>query len=554
MKTTQYFIYISALAAAVSLTACSDLLTEDPDSYYERDEFFTSVDKVEMAVTGIYNALPAIYGERDGMSLPASDDIYYPNGTTSDNGRRDVGHYTVRTNNTWVSGVWDGKYNVINRANYTISGIETMKSWQSNEALMRLRAEAMFLRAQSALDLVRYWGDVPFKTTYTDGYENAYGPRVPRSDIYDIIVADLKNAVEHLPWADEVGTPERASKGAARALLMRALLSRAGYSLQPDGTLSRPDGATRRMCYEEVVRQWEAFEASGVHGFCDTGFDGLFMGFSEGTLDTRESLFEIAFLTGKNNGYWGTYNGPAVTAPQISTTENAKYMGRANAMFRVVPEWKGFYEESDVRRDVTICTYSFAWNNDSKSHVKTDQRNPRNWYPGKWRREWMPPGYADPNKTDVNFCILRYADVVLMAAEAYAELGDAPKAWELINRVRERAGATAVTSANYKDFYKAPKVHDLPFISDSDEAGRLRTALYWERGFELALEGIRKFDLLRWGIMGDALKLFGEKTDSRIISYTAGSNFIKGKHELLPIPQDEMQVNKYLQNINNPGY
>ena len=120
--------------------------------------------------------------------------------------------------------------------------------------------------------------------------------------------------------------------------------------------------------------------------------------------------------------------------------------------------------------------------------------------------------------------------------------------------MRERAGATAVSSANYKDFYKAPKVHDLPFISDSDEAGRLRTALYWERGFELALEGIRKFDLLRWGIMGDALKLFGEKTDSRIISYTAGSNFIKGKHELLPIPQDEMQVNKYLQNINNPGY
>ena len=555
MKIKRNILYIPLAAAALLPSACNDIITENPDSYYEKDEFFTTPEKAEMAVLGVYNGLPVIYGEKDGMSLPCSDDIYYVNGVTADNGRRDVGHYVVRTNNTWVSGVWEGKYNIINRANYTISGIESMPGWQKNTTLLRLLAEARFLRAQSALDLVRYWGDVPFKTEASSGYEDAYGPRVPREEIYDQVIADLDFAKEHLPWADEVGTPERASQGAARGMLMRALLSRAGYSLKADGKLSRPDGKTRNECFQAVIDEWLEFEAKGYHKFYPGGYEELFKTFSQGILDTSESIFEVAFLAGKNNGYWGTYIGPLVAAPQISSTESSKYMGRATAMFRVVPEWRSFFEENDERRDVMVCTHTYVWDETLNNHKLSDQqKNPRNWFPGKWRREWMSLGYIDPNKTDVNFCMLRYADVVLMAAEAYAETGNTVEAWRLINLVRERAGATPASSSNYASIYKAPKVYDLPYISDGDEAGRLRTAIYWERGFELAFEGQRKFDLLRWGVLGDALKLFGDNVDSRIVSYPAGKNFIKGKHELLPIPQDEIQVNPYLENTNNPGY
>ncbi len=551
---TRYILHTTLLTGALLAAGCSDVLTEDPDSYYDRDSFFTTEQKAEMAVLGVYNVLPLIYGEKDGASLPASDDIYYVNGTTADNGRRDVGHYTVRTNNTWVSGVWDGKYNAVNRANYTISGIESMNGWRDNAKLRSLIAEARFLRAQSALDLVRYWGDVPFKTTYTGSYEGAYGPRVPREEIYTQIIEDLDFAKNNLPWADEVGTPERASQGAARALLMRAYLSRAGYSLRADGNLARPDAKTREECFKGVVEEWLAFEEKKYHDFYPGGYEELFKTFSQEVLNTTESIFEVAFLAGKNNGYWGTYMGPAVAAPQISPTESSNYMGRANAMFRVVPEWKGFFEDGDTRRDVMVCTHSHSWDETIRDHKLVEQKNPRNWYPGKWRREWMPKGYIDPNKTDVNFCLLRYADVVLMAAEAYGEIGNTAEAWRLINLVRARAGASEVTSSTYSKIYKAPKVHDLPYIADGDEAGRVRTAIYWERGFELAFEGQRKFDLLRWGVLGDALKLFGEKTDSRINSYPAGKNFVKGKHELLPIPQDELQVNPYLNNTNNPGY
>lgn len=102
-------------------------------------------------------------------------------------------------------------------------------------------------------------------------------------------------------------------------------------------------------------------------------------------------------------------------------------------------------------------------------------------------------------------------------------------------------------------------MYNLDFINDKDEAGRFRTALYWERGFELAFEGQRKYDLIRWGIIKEALVLFSNNINTSInnatqTNYPAGKNFQKGKHELLPIPEDELQINYKLNNLNNPGY
>lgn len=548
----QKLIYF--LLTGLSFTSCQDMLEENPDSYYKREDFFVNAGNAELAVMGIYNVLPTIYGDKDGMAFPCSDDTYYVNGTTSDNTRRDIVHYTIKPSNTWIYSVWEGKYEGLNRANYTINGIESMEGYNNDETLKKFVGEAKFLRAQAAFDLIRYWGDVPFKTTYTNSYEDSYLPKTDREDIYDQVIEDLKFAKENLPWATESSSPERATQGSARALLMRVLLTRAGYSLRPDGTLKRPDENLRKKYFESVITEWEAFKANGYHDFYEGGYVELFKGFSAGILSSKESLFEVAFLVNKNKGIWGTCNGPLVDAPNILPTESGKFMGRANAMFRVVPEWKDFFEENDVRRDVMVCTYSYSWDAEVYNHKKVEQKNQKNWYPGKWRREWMPMGYADPNSTSVNYCMLRYADVVLMAAEAYNELGETSVAWDLLNSVRERAGATKITSDNYSTLLKSPKVYNLDFIDDSDEVGRFRTALYWERGFELAFEGQRKYDLIRWGILKEALVLFGDNTNSQVNSYVAGKNFQKGKHELFPIPEDELQINYKLDNQNNPGY
>lgn len=541
-------------------SSCEDKLTERPLSYYEKSEFFKSEENAEMGIVGIYNVLPSLYGDNE-MAFASSDDTYYVSGTNSDNARRDISHYRLSTTNKYVESVWNDTYKGLERANYMIEGIEQMKGYSKSAVLQSLVAEAKFLRAFFSFNLVKYWGDVPYKTFYTTNYEDTYQPRTSRDEIYNQIVDDLCFAKSHLEWATEADSPERATQGAARALLMRALLFRAGYSLNMNGELTRPDDEIRHEYYNQIVSEWEAFAESN-HGFYEGGYEELFKSFSAGKLNTKESIFEVAFYTldGKTGarGYWGTYNGPYVDAPVIKNTESKKYMGRANALFRVIPEWYDFFDSNDKRRDVMICRYKYEWDKEKYNHVKVSQeRSKKNWYPGKWRREWMPVGYRDPNLTDVNYCNIRYADVVLMAAEAYNELGKTAEAWSLINKVRERAEATQINSSNYSDFYKAPKVYDLPFIDDGNEQGRIRTALYWERGFELAFELHRRFDLVRWGILAEAVKLTSDKSVVNASSekaYIAGDNYEKGKHELFPIPLDEMQINYKLNNINNPKY
>lgn len=550
-------IALSALIA-VGFTSCE--LDEKPTSYYEKDAYFQTYNHAKMAVVGIYDclAIDKHYGQFE-MAMPASDDTYYINGTGTDNTRRDIAHYTVKTTNTWIADLWKYKYMGIDRANYAIENIKKMEGYEESTELQELVAEARFLRAFLAFDLVKYWGDVPFKTEYTFSYNDINNGRVSREEIYNYIIDDLNFAKNNLQQASAELSPEVPSQGAAHALLMRVYLQRAGYSLQQNGNLTRPDEAKRKEYFEAVITEWTTFQSKGYHGFYDgdNSFKELFIGYSAGVLNSKESLWEIAFNpTGSgykdNSGTWATYNGPLVEAPGAGAPKEV--MGRANAFFRVMPAWKDFFEANDKRRDVMICDYQYKWDADKKAHKKTVNKKLQDWYPGKWRREWMPLGFIDPNNTGVNYCPLRYADVVLMAAEAYNETGNTPKAWELLNDVRGRAGATKTNSLQeYKNVQK--KLYDLPFFNGGDNADNFRTALYWERGFELAFEGQRKYDLLRWGILGDALKLFQTKMDKSLNGkYVAGDNFVKGKHELFPIPLGELQANPALNNQNNPGY
>lgn len=549
----KYIIY--SLSMVLGLSSCS--LKESPTSYYETDSYFTDESKAAMAVIGAYSDLSTTshYGQFE-MAMPSSDDTYYINGTGTDNTRRDISHYMVNSTNTWIRSLWQLKYACIDRANLAIQGIEKMPGYSENANLKRLVAEARFLRAFLGFDLIKYWGDVPFKTTPSVGYGDAFQPRTDREEIYDIIIEDLNFAKDNLPMADASTSPEKPCQGAAHALLMRIYLQRAGYSLGMDGSLKRPDDALRKTYFSKAVEEYEKMQEKGFHGFYPGGYEALFKSFSAGVLSQKESLWEIAFSpTGNsyeiNSGTWGTYNGPLVAAP-ASSADSKTVMGRANAFFRVMPAWKNFFEDADERRDVMVCTYQYKWS--GGQHVKTENKKMTDWYPGKWRREWMPLGFVNPNNVYVNYCPLRYSDVVLMAAEAYNETGNSAKAWELINSVRERAGASVVTPETYSSVYKAPKVYDLPFIDDSDEAGKIRTALYWERGFELAFEGQRKYDLIRWGILAESLKLAQDNMDASLKGkYVAGEKFVKGQHELFPLPLDEMQSNPKITQ-NNPGY
>ncbi len=538
---------IITIISTFTLIGCSELLMESPDSYYYTGKVFENKNNAQMALDGVYASLAgeSHYGQYQ-MAVPTSDDMYCINGTNQDGSRRDISHYQLTTANSWVKELWRNKYLGLERANSVLTGLKGMSDYSESDAdMMRMEAEALFLRALISFDLISMWGDVPYKTGQTQNVEEGYLPRTSKNEIYNQIVADLNRAKTHLSWATAGTNSERATQGAARALLMRVLLHRAGYSLDSSsGQYVIPSNDERNQYFREIIAEYEAFVANGFHGFSEDGYEQLWKNYCENIVDPKESIFEIAFYTpdGSKNtsGTWGTYIGPIVSANYKS--------GRANGFFRVLPEWLAYYDDNDVRRDVNMCNFQIDANGNQVI------QNNRTFYPGKWRRYWVQDAPKDPNNTDVNFVFLRYADVVLMAAEAYNETGNTAEARRLINIVRERAGATLWDDATglYEDIYKAPKVRDLTYISDGDLQGKIRTALYWERGFELCYEGTRKFDLIRWGVLNEAIQL--HRNTRYGVGYAAPLNFVKLKHELLPIPLDEMQVNQKLGGKNNPGY
>lgn len=562
----KHIIPIALMAAAgMMLASCEDLLTETPSSGYDKDTYFADAEKAEMAIYGIMSSISDYnhYGQ-DEMAMPTSDDMYFSSRVATDNKINDISHYRYDSGNDWIQYLWTKKYEGIDRANTAIQGIGNMPDFESDAQLRALEGEARFLRAFLTFDLIKYWGPVPYKTTPSNGYESSFVPRKSYDELYDIVEEDLALAIERMPWATAASSPERATQGAARALLMRVLMQRAGYRLELDGTFERPGSAERRKLYTRVIEQWEAFCDNGYHDFYAGGYDGLFKDVSGLVLNSQEDIYEIAMYqdTGRRNGSaWGIYNGPVVAAPTgLSATEADNVMGRAQGFFLIVPEWYNFFEECDTRRDIAICTYRYQWDATKLVHV-AQERQSSSWYVGKWRREWMPVGMANKNMNygDVNYCPLRYADVVLLAAEAYNELGNTAEAWRLINKVRERAGATAITTANY-DRFIGRNLAAMPvnqYISDGNEQGKVRCALYFERGLELAFEGQRKYDLIRWGVLDKVLRLFGERSTinaSGTTPYEGYKNFIHGQHELFPIPLKEMQSNHQLAGRNNPGF
>ncbi|MDE7442561.1 MAG: RagB/SusD family nutrient uptake outer membrane protein, partial [Muribaculaceae bacterium] len=154
----KYNIILSGVLMMAGFTACE--LTEKPSSFYEKDTYFDSTTKAQMAVKGAYSSLSTLkhYGQYE-MAMPSSDDTYYINGTGTDNTRRDISHYMVKNTNTWINDIWQLKYQGIDRANVAIAGIEGMTGYEDDTELRELVAQARFLRAFLAFDLIKYWGD-----------------------------------------------------------------------------------------------------------------------------------------------------------------------------------------------------------------------------------------------------------------------------------------------------------------------------------------------------------------------------------------------------------
>ncbi|MFT4094611.1 MAG: RagB/SusD family nutrient uptake outer membrane protein [Niabella sp.] len=525
--------YLVMFSLLLLMLSCKKKLEESPYSSYSVDTYFTSVDRATQAVLGVYESMSdqTTYGFYVSLVFDIDSDIGLMEGTGLSNDNRTLAHYNVTPSHNYILSAWTTLYDGINRANLVIAKVPEMDLYQNGsdsvkQELNRILGEARFLRGLYYFDLVRFFGDVPLKLKYTEASDDLSLYRTDRDEVYDQIIEDMKFAETVIPWNSNKTSDERVSKGAVMGILARVYLGKAGYSLRQNGNMERP--SNYKDYYDSVIVETSKIMASGEHSL-NTSYEQVFRNYCSLVLEPQESMFEVAFYnaTGgsEHSGYIGTWNSPVCDA-------SSSY-GRANSFYKTTPLFYNSFAANDLRRDVSVATFQILANDSISQYTGS---NVSKWAPGKWRRNWQGTSPKDANNTDINWVLLRYSDVLLMRAEAENEYYGAPTqvAYDAINAVRARAGLDDLVSGlSQEQFFDSLKV---------------------ERGHELAFEGFRKFDLIRWNILGTSLRAAQTALIAYRSSYPyiAGTYFVDGKHELYPIPQNERDLDPNL--TQNPGY
>lgn len=555
MEKTIKIVGRTFLLAAMSCvqTSCHDLLDEKPYTAYDADRFFVSTTNLEMATLGVYESLSHLntYGQSWMVFNGNTDETQITAGDPAGSNERMIAtYYKILPNNARIEQFWQLYYQGIDRANLVVERGEEVPVENDADAKLKNRfiAEARFLRGLYYFDLVRLFGDVPLKTTYSKPNDNFMVPRSDRELVYDQIIEDMSQAIDFLPWADEIGNKNaRITKGASLGFLARVYLFRGGYSLNQEGVMQRP--ANYKYYYKKAEECIERIDVT-KHKL-NSSFEALFKNFSTYVTEPKESMFEIEFFNPSGSslhaGFWGTYTGLAVH-------QSSKY-GRANSFIKTTKLFYDKFDQGDLRRDISVCTYSI---DALDQQLNISEKSNNSWNPGKWRRTWMSGSVKDLNNTDVNFCLIRYADVLLMDAEIKNELHGGPTdaAFESVNKVRRRAFGKPVDTPSNIDL-------------DQTRYGDYQSFLEYiqlERSRELSFELARRHDLIRWNLLKKATDQFKAdmeawRTDwnARNPTNTAGKifyaadYFTTGKHELFPIPDRERRESGYVVS-QNPGY
>jgi len=533
--------------ALLLLTSCSDFLQEKVYDFYDEEEYYRNTEELELAVNGAYEVLSHKMTYGHFMLVNDCDtDLSHIKGSGTGHSARDIGHYNVHAEHTWIQDAWGLYYTGIDRVNRILANQEKVEIQNDSDQATynRLIAEARLLRGLCYFDLVRMWGDVPLKLTASRLGDDFMIPRTDREEVYDQIVEDMEAAIPDLPWHDEVGNYEgRITKGAAMGLLARAWLFRAGYSLHMDKQMKRP--SNYREYYGEAKTLCQQIIHSGRHSL-NASYEQVFRNVCEYIMEPSEVMYEVQFYnpTGEDDhtGKIGSYNSPEID-------RNSSY-GLGNSFIKTTGIFADYYDTNDPRRPIAVADFKI---DSGDNIIPIPYSQSYDWAPGKWRRNWVGGTPKDLENTDVNFILLRYADILLMYVEAVNELDGKPDALALesLNQIRRRAYGLPVTT---------PDVTIDLTAADFPTADSLREYLFIERARELCFEGFRRFDLIRWNLLAEVVGEFYKEFNRQIAEglldsyvWAAGQRFQAGKHELYPIPAYEIRETRGVI-TQNPGY
>lgn len=473
---------ISLCSILLFFGSCQDWLDMPSESKFDTNTTFENSSKAEMAVLGAYSA--AINQEMYYQLMSGTDECM---SAENNNSKEIFARYAYDATNT-VGNTYTAMYSAIERANSCIKGITglTPKNEADKKLINKLLGESYAIRAYGYFNVVRLWGDVPFSITPTMDATTFTLPRTSRDEIYDQCIADLQQAIELIPWKKEGGiSSERISKQAAYGILARVALHAAGYSLRWDLNTYDPGSV-------KLAKRTDAARITELYTIAKNACNAVITRNENSLVDNFDKLWRD-ILTKKYNdeSIWefGMY-GPSHPDVRLGYTSGISaptgcIYSKAAPQIAAMPTFYFEYEEGDQRRDVTICNYEILNASGTAS---------MNAYPsrtiGKYRVTWKKDRGSSDSRRDINAPLLRYADILLMFAEAENELnGVTATAKQAFEQVRLRA---------FKN--DASKIGTTP----TDKEGFLK-AIIQERKLELAFEGTRRTDLVRWGVQYETL-------------------------------------------------
>lgn len=502
-------IYILFLCAILGLTACEDYLDTESPSVLSDKTVFTTKAMTESALMGVYSTLVSdnLYKGRMAINWQGYSDIetnkFAESGYNSgENGFPNFWCDIYESRCRWTDG-----FRLAELATSTVYGIRQSPLLDTDtKAMQTYLGEALVMRALAYFELVRYWGDVPYrKEPSKSDLSNVYIGKVSRDTIYDGIIADLQEAIHYLPYVGQDGyTCERVTKGFAQGLLARVALFAGGWSLRDANQFSdeniehHPRINDLNGYYTGRRKDWKNYyeiaeqacavligDLANPHQL-DPDYGDIWKTVCHLDLNKyNENLFEVAMGMGQN-GDIGNLMG-------YSMPGGTKYTG-GRGMGGTYANSHAYYfysfDPNDLRRDYALDWASYTA--DNKETIKGDMLSVTF---GKWNFFWTTDAWKDQLKTadnrlanGINWIMMRYPDVLLMYAEARNELQgpDAVdkvagiSARQALEKVRERAFGAG-----------SPKVKE--YNADFFEA------IVNERAWEFGGEAIRKLDLIRWG-------------------------------------------------------
>jgi hypothetical protein len=493
-----------------------------------------------------------------------SDDAY--KGTeASDQGSElnPVERFEVLPNSPSVSSKWRAAYDGVGMANVVLRLLEKTKDITETDR-KRIIAETRFLRGFHHFEAKRTFNNVPYideKVQTTSEYKAITNA----ASIWPQIEADLKFAYENLPSVQ--AQKGRVNKWSAGAIYGKALIYQNKF-------------AEAKAVFDQVI----------ANGTTNTGekyglisdFKNVFRGESE---NSKEILFSVQYTVGDGTGGANSNKDAELTNPHndgpvgccgfyqpSQTLVNAFKTDKGLPLFDTYNNVNiknhesnpaDFVDKSelDPRLDYTVGRVGIPYKDYGLAQPSwiRNLANGGPWMPNKhiqWKDEvgaYFVSGGWGQGQLGKNQIIIRYADLILMAAECEVEVGSLTKAQEYVNLVRDRAAKSTMVMAAGKP---AANYKISTYTGTWTDKAVARTAVRFERQLELAMEGHRFYDMVRWGIAEQVRNAFNAK-ESKIRTHLSGSTFRKGKDEYLPIPENVIQqsaVNGKPNLIQNPGY